>query len=180
MPTDVSYKEKLKKWLAQNYLKEIAESLIASLKDHPDPGAVSIREEAFNLLGRLQSATKEYQGGRIERSEFELAENNIRASLSSMIDALEPDWGPRAPSPAPRPSFAAAPADPLDRVFKFLLLGLGVVSVGLFVHTMAFQAAGEKMPLFMLSIVGCSGGFIGYGKWRLIELQRFSQQQLQY
>ncbi|MCC6463265.1 MAG: hypothetical protein IT260_22540 [Saprospiraceae bacterium] len=178
MLADSTYKEKLKNWLAKNYLKEIAESLITSLKDNPDPGAMSIREEAFNLAGRLQSAKQEYQGGRIERDEFELDENKIRASLNAMIDALEPDWGPAMPPPAhSRPVLSNA--DPLDVIFKFLLLGLGLVSVGLFIHTMVFQASSEKFPLFILSIVGCSGGFFGYGKWRLIELQRFSNQ-LQY
>jgi len=169
MPTAFPYRDKLQGWLAQNYLKEIAESLISEVDEHADPGAASLRSDAINLLGRLRSAQREYNTGQLSREDFELLENQIRSSLSDMIGSLKPDWMYKTkkielPVNPPR--------DSLDQVFKLILLTLSLLAIGLLIYTIFFNnKPEEKLPFTILSVVGGSGAFYGYGRWRIIELQ---------
>lgn len=170
-----TYKAQLKHSLSDNHLEEVADSIVETLGRNQAQGATELSNDAINLLGRLKSVKRDYRNGLVSRQQYDLEENNIRAALNDIIDDIKPEWLPEdreQPSAVHKPPLRAE-RDPLDQVFKLLILLLCLISIGLLIYSTLFiqHRLEDKLPHMVLSIVGGSGAFYGYMKWRIIELR---------
>lgn len=178
MPTLVAYQEQLKDWIANNLLEKVAESVVDRVDASSGVEANNCRNEAINALSRLRTIGTAQRTGQLSFAEYQLELNKIRPGLNSIVDDLREEWLKAKPDQSDQRLHRAIgqrQPDRLDHVFKLLMLLLCLLSIGLFIFTMTLlnRPLVDKLPHMVLSIVGGSGAFYGYMKWRLIELQTF-------
>ncbi len=179
-----SRRDELKAHIAQNHLVGVTNALLASLGSAGAEDAQSLQNELVNILGRLNRLRQQQRQATIGADELSLAYNQIRVGLSHLVDEFPAEWLPPTPIKiAPEPPILAAtqtsPAtgktDPLDNIFKLMILLLGLLSTGIFIYSIFTSTQAESMNTQLVpmafSLVGGSGAFFGYMRWRLIELR---------
>lgn len=175
-----AYKAQIEELLSQNHLEDAANSLIATIGNTNSEAARELKKIAITRLGSLNGLKNQAMAGGLTLQEYQKEEAKILVALSEVKDKIKPEWLPtlsgteaiEKASPRQIPSLQKS-SDPLDMVFKLLLLLLGIVSIGLLVYSALFISTKleDKLPHLAISFAGTSGGFYGYMRWRIIEMK---------
>lgn len=154
-------------------LEEVLSEIIESENHFNAPKQVrsQIRQEGIGLLARLRHEKENLRQGLTEYQDHTIQMNIIRKAILGLVSAVQ-EGRIGGGAGQIRQGATAEGRDFMDKIFKVLLLGVFLISFSLIIRAVAFSDDEFTERLFQLSIsgVGCCGGFVGYFRWRSVEL----------
>ncbi len=174
--------KELQELISKDKLRKVLEKIIqyATAQSANKTEWTKVRDTALHNLSRLSSIENQRGLGLIRDDDYSHEANNIRWTTIKLVGVVNNEQfdelsklnlEKETPPPGTQSS-GKTEHNLLDNIFKFLLLFLFLVSIIILIRSLVLsdQEREERVLQGAISLLGGSGAFIGYFRWRLLEL----------